>query len=209
MAEQTFTLDGSQIRNGHPGPWPPAGYGQPAAGRPAEPEPTMHDAQAAAEGVVLDPDGDYLEFYGEKFRLADRVGLAPLIKFGNAANRGLDSEDMEGLAAMYSLIRSVIHRPPLLDDDGQQQRDENGRKLRDESEWNRFMDLAEDELAEGEDIMAFVNQAMEVMSARPRKPREISSGGSRPTSANSKAGSSSPVMPPEVAGLTPVADLGR
>jgi hypothetical protein len=110
---------------------------------------------------------------------------------------------------MHSLIRSVVHRPPLLDEHGKQQVDVNGKKLRDETEWNRFLDLAEDELADGEEIMDFVNRAMEVMSARPTKPRELSSGGSRTTSASSRAGSSSPAMHPDVAGLTPVANLGR
>lgn len=190
--------------------WPPDNYGLPMAGRPAVDEEvvTAYDAQAAAEGVVLD-DGDYLEFFGEKFRLADRVGLMPLIKFGNAANKGLDSDDMTGLAAMYSMIRAVIHRPPLFDDQGHRKVDENGKTLRDEAEWNRFQELAEDECAEGEDIMAFVNKAMEVMSARPRKPREISSGGSRPTSESSRDDSSSRATHPQAAGLTPVADLGR
>jgi hypothetical protein len=204
--------------------WPPPPWeqlpDQPSASRPYvvdlpgtarrdEDAPTSRDAQAAAEGIVLDPDGDYLEFYGEKFRLADKVGLAPMIRFGAAANRGLDSDDMEGLAAMYSLIRSVIHRPPLIGDDGRQQVDANGKKLRDETQWNRFLEIAEDELADGDDIMAFVNRAMEVMAARPTKPREISSGGSRATSASSRAASSSQAMHPDMAGLTPVADLGR
>lgn len=222
MAETAYTLDPSQIRDDMTD-WPQAGR---------QPEPARHplgadararlftvvpesaetvttgDAQAVTEGVLAD-DGDFLEFFGEKFRLADKVGLAPMIRFGHAANKGLDSDDMEGLAAMYSLIRSVIHRPPLADEHGMQRRDENGRKLRDESEWQRFMDLADDELADGDDIMGFVNKAMEVMAARPTKPREISSGGSRPTSASSKADSSSPVTRPDLAGLTPVADLGR
>jgi hypothetical protein len=207
------------------GAWPPPPWAdmpdQPSAGRPYhttlppqtpvdDEAVTTHEAQASAEGIVIDPDGaDYIEFYGEKFRLADRVGLMPLVKFGHAANKGLDSDDMEGLSAMYSMIRSVIHRPPVYDEHGARKVDENGKTLRDEGEWQRFQALAEDELAEGEDIMAFVNRAMEVMAARPRRPREISSGGSRPTSVNSKADSSSPARPPEVDGLTPVADLGR
>lgn len=221
MADTAYTLDPSQIRDDMT-EWPVAGprpaMSQPLAADararlftvvPEAPEPTTGDAQAATEGVVLEDGADYLEFFGEKFRLADKVGLAPMIRFGHAANRGLDSDDMEGLAAMYSLIRSVIHRPPLLDDDGRPMRDENGRKLRDEAEWQRFMDLADDELADGDDIMGFVNKAMEVMAARPTKPREISSGGSRTTSPSSRAGLSSPVMPPEADGLTRVADLGR
>lgn len=210
MAEPAFNVNATE--------WPPPEW--PVAGRPASDRalftvvpsddevPTTHEAQAAAEGVVIE-EGDFLEFFGQRFRLADKIGLAPLIRFGHAANRGLDSEDMEGLAAMYSMIRGVIHRPPLFGEDGQQQVDENGKRLRDETEWNRFMELAEDECAEGEEIMDFVNRAMAVMSARPRKPREISSGGSRPTSANSRGDSSSPVTNPQAAGLVPVSELGR
>lgn len=183
---------------------------QPLAGRPyLVPETAeTQNVQAAAEGVVLD-DGDYVEFYGEKFRLADRVGTMPMLAFANASKKGLDSDDMEGLAAMYAMIRGVIHRPPLLDDKGERVRDENGKLLRDESEWRRFESLAEDECAEGDEIMDFVSRAMEVMSARPRKPREISSGGSRPTSEKSKDASSSPVTRPGAEGLTPVSALGR
>jgi hypothetical protein len=172
------------------------------------PEFTTHTAQAAAEGVVL-TDGDYLDFFGEKFRLADRVGLMPMIHFGFASNQGLDSDDMEGLAAMYKLIRSVIHRPALVDDEGNRLRDANGKILRDESEWERFQQVAEDELAEGEDVMGFVNKAMEIMSARPRKPRSVSSGSSRPISETSKPVSSSPATRPMPDGLVPVSALGR
>lgn len=183
--------------------------GQPYAGPRLVPddEPTMQTVQAAAEGVVL--DGDYIEFFGEKFRLAERVGLMPMLAFANASKKGLDSEDMEGLAAMYSLIRSVIHRPPLYDEAGQRQRDASGKTLYDESEWDRFCSLAEDELAEAEDVMGVVNQAMEIMSARPRKPRGTSSVSSRPTSGSSKVISSSPVIPPQADGLVPVTDLAR
>lgn len=172
------------------------------------PEQTTQTAQASAEGVVLD-DGDYLEFFGEKFRLADRVGIIPMLAFANASKKGLDSDDMEGLAAMYAMIRGVIHRPPLFNADGTRSRDENGKPLRDESEWQRFEALAEDECAEGDDVMSFVNKAMEVMAARPRKPREISSDGSRPTSESSRAGSSLPGTLPGAEGLTPVSRLGR
>lgn len=201
--------------------WPPAGYQGPVAGQSqqylvdlpvtaTEPQHTTQSVQSVAEGVVQGGEEfDTIEFYGEKFRLAERVGLMPMLAFANAGKKGIDSDDMEGLAAMYALVRSVIHRPVLHDEHGQRQVDENGRALRDESEWNRFESLAIDENAEGDDIMAAVNQAMEIMAARPRKPREISSGSSRPTSERSKDSSSSPVTRPDLAGLTPVAELGR
>lgn len=171
------------------------------------PEVDTQTAQALAEDVE---NVDFLEFMGSKFRLADRIGVMPLIAFANASKRGLDSDDMEGLAAMYSLIRSVVHRPALYDEHGQRQVDENGKPLRDESEWLRFSSLADDEQAEGEDIMDFVSRAMAVVAARPRKPRGTSSGSLRRTSEKSKAVSSSPASGPAQAdGLVRVADLGR
>jgi len=183
--------------------WPPAGLRA-----VPDVEPTSHDVQAAAEGVVLD-EGFRVEFFGEHFRLSDRVGLMPMMEFALAGQKGLDSEDMAGLAAMYKLIRSVIHRPPLLDENGEKVRDENGRALRDETEWTRFSELAEDESADGEEIMAFVNRAMEVLSARPPKRREVSSASSPQTSATSRPASSSRATHPEVDGLVSIADLAR
>lgn len=171
-----------------------------------EPAHTTHRQQAAAEGIV--DQFDYVEFFGEKFKLAERVGMMPLIAFGNAAKQGLDSDDFEGMAAMYRLIRSVIHRPALIDNHGQRVVDESGRTVRDETEWNRFQELAEDELAEGEDIMGFVNKAMEVMSARPSRRPGISSATSPTTSERSKADSSLPATLAHQAGaLTSVNDL--
>lgn len=169
-------------------------------------EATTHSQQAAAEGVLQDFDS--VEFFGQKFRLADRVGMMPLLAFGNAAKKGLDSDDFEGMAAMYRMIRSVIHRPPLFDEHGQRQVDEGGKTLRDESEWNRFQELAEDELAEGDDIMGFVNRAMEVMSARPTSRPGTSSASSPPTLERSRDVSSLPGTLAHQAGtLTSVNDL--
>lgn len=188
--------------------WVPAE--PPLAGRPylVPDQAETQSVQAASEGVVLE-DGDRIEFYGESFRLADRVGTMPMLAFANASKKGLDSDDMEGLAAMYAMIRGVIHRPPLLDENNERVRDENGRLLRDESEWRRFETLAEDECAEGDEIMDFVRRAMEVMAARPSKPRAISSDGSRPTSERSRDDSSSPVTRRGPEGLTSVSELAR
>lgn len=190
-----------------------ADYSQGPGAGPAEYAPHIememrtHDQQAMAEGVVLE-EFDTVEFFGEKFRLAPRVGMMPLLAFGNAAKRGLDSDDFEGMAAMYRMIRAVIYRPVLTDDHGQKRVDENGRALRDESEWSRFQEVADDELAEGEDIMGFVNKAMEVMSARPTQRPGISSATSPTTSESSKAVSSLPAtLSQQAAPLTRVADL--
>lgn len=173
--------------------------------QPVPDDPGTHEVQAAAQGVAV--DFDLAEFYGQKFRLAERVSMMPLLAFGNAAKNGLDTDDMAGMAAMYRMIRSVIHRPAVLGEDGQPQRDEDtGEIVRDESEWHRFERVADDELAEGEELMKFVNQAMEVMSARPTRRRSISADTSPPTSERSRDDSSSPASRvPQ--GLTRVADL--
>lgn len=168
-------------------------------------EPDAHQVQSAAEGVVED-DG-MVELLGEKFRLAERVALMPLLSFANASKRGVDSDDMEGMAAMYALIRAVIHRPVLRDEQGKPQRDEAGKVVCDETEWTRFVEHADDMQAEGGELMEAVGHAMSVISARPRKRREISSGGSPRTSEKSRAGSSSPDT--RLESLVSVADLGR
>jgi hypothetical protein len=175
-------------------------------------ETNTHDVQAAAEGVVLEDDGK-LEFLGERFRLADGVALMPLLAFANASREGLDSDDMEGMAALYALIRDVVDQTreqktgpegePLFEADGETP------QWAGPSEWMRFERHAIHKRADGDDLMEFVGRAMAVMSARPRKRREISSGGSPQTSEKSRADSSWQDTDPRFQGLMPVADLTK
>lgn len=196
--------------------WPPLTYEQPVAGRPLtlveQPGPDTQSVQASAEGVVED-DPNRIEFLGEHFRLAERIGLMPMLAFANASKAGLDSEDMAGLAAMYALIRDVVDqtRPPKIDEStGSQVHDAAGVPEWDgPSEWMRFERHAMDMQADGEELMDFVSRAMAVVAARPTQPRRRSLGTSPPTSEKSKAALSSPVMPPGAEGLTPVSALGR
>lgn len=201
-----------------PAEWPPNAYGpagQPVAGRPAylTSVPTTHDVQAQAEGVVMDDDPNRIEFLGEKFGLAEAIGLMPMMAFANASKQGADSDDMAGLAAMYALIRDVIdqRRPPKLDPDtGLQSIDANGDPEWDgPSEWMRFEQHAIAEQADGEELMEFVGRAMAVVAARPRKRRERSSASSPRILESSKASSPLPGMPPGADGLVRVADLGH
>ncbi len=186
--------------------------GQPVPGHPGIRLVTSQEVQAAAEGVVM-PDDDRVEFLGERFRLAERVGIMPMLAYANASKTGLDSDDMEGLAAMYTRVRDVVdqRRPPRIDPKtGQQAVDAEGNpEWAGPSEWMRFEKHALEQQADGEEVMEFVSRAMSVLAARPRKRREASSAISPPTSPMSRPGSSSPVTPPQADGLVNVADLGR
>lgn len=127
--------------------------------------------QAAVEGVVL---AERVEFFGEHFHVADRVGLMPLMKFAHAASNGLDSDDMEGLAACYAMVRDCIHP----------------------DDWPRFERKAIDERAEADDIFGVVQKVTEIITARPTSRPSDSSAGPLPTSPSSSAVSRSAVLPP-------------
>lgn len=183
-----------------------------------DPGATTQYVQAATEGVdkqVEVVDDNTIDFMGKRFRLAESIALMPLLKFAHSAKQGLNSDDMEGLSAMYLLIRSC------LDQTKQQQIGPDGTPLTDEagqpvwvgaSAWELFEQHAIDTLADGEDLSEFIGRAISVVSARPRKRRGGSSPSSSPTSANSRGTSSSPATRPVPAGFEGMAEvsaLGR
>lgn len=189
-------------------------------------EPTTQSVQGEVEGAPVLDETNSMEFMGERFRMAENVGLMPLLRFANASKAGLDSDDFEGMAAMYAMIRGVIHRPPLIEPEkveappgsgnwvdnphaGEAQRDVNGKRLYDETEWHRFQEFAEDEGAEGEELMKFVGDVMGFIAARPRKRRAVSSSSSPATSQSSRGSSSLPATIPGGGELTDVRTLGR
>lgn len=163
---------------------------------------TVHEVQAAAEGVHLDDDGR-VEFMGTRFRMTDRVGLMPLMKFAMTAKQGIKDDDLEGLAAMYALIRDCIDQTvptkPVLDEHGQPRYDDAGQPITEPdgpSEWDRFERHAIDSKAEAEDLFGVVTAVIQRLSARPTRRPGVSSAGPQTTSPSSKAISSSPPPPP-------------
>lgn len=154
--------------------------------------PTDGDGQPAAPSYPyqITPDGPR-----RTFRLAQTVGLMPLMRFANAAKSGGNTDDLEGMAALYTMIQDCV----------------------DPADWGDFQAYATVIKAQDEELLDFVSAAMEVISARPRQRRGSSSATAPRTSGKSKAGSSRPdsvippgaIRPPEVDGLMPVADLVR
>lgn len=177
------------------------------------PEVTTQQVQEALEGETGAADDGRIEFLGQRFRLAERIGMMPLLAFANAQKQGLDSEDMEGMAAMYAMIRDTIDQTRTQAEDpstGEPAFDTVGEPIWEgPSDWQRFERHAIEQQADGEELMDFIGKAMGVIAARPRKRREISSSSSPQTSPTSKAPSSSPVTPAAAMGLTRVADIGK
>lgn len=107
-------------------------------------------------------------FCGEDFRIADKIGLMPMMRFAKVAQAGVDSADLAGLAAMYDLLEQC-----LADD-----------------EWQRFSDHADKSRADGDELMAVVGKVFEELGKRPTSRSSDSSDGPPPTSERSTAGSS-------------------
>jgi len=142
------------------------------------------DPDEAAEGLFSEPDevedDGHLRLtmvVGDDehaFRLADRVGIMPLMQFARVARRGARANDMDAMDAMLSFIEQAIHP----------------------DDWDEFVDFTNHTRADTEELLSFVREAISVISARPTQPRSSSRGGSRTTVASSQDVSSSTVSLP-------------
>jgi hypothetical protein len=115
---------------------------------------------------------EMIAFQGEDFRLADKMGLMPLMRFAKVAQDGVNAEDLAGLTAMYDLLEQCIHP----------------------EDWPRFVAAATKHRVQGDDLMEVVKQAIEAMSARPTARSSASSDGPPLTKPSSTESSSSPVV---------------
>lgn len=111
-----------------------------------------------------------VDLFGETFELADKIGLMPLMRFAHLAKGGADSNDMDALDAMYTLIRQCFTP----------------------ASWARFEVRADEVRADQDDLLGAVAECMKAMTARPTGRPSGSSGGSPHTSTSSAVASSSP-----------------
>lgn len=98
-----------------------------------------------------------VDFFGADFRVAERVGLMPMMRFAVLAKTGIDANEMEALAAMHDLLKNCIA----------------------DDEWDRFERHAVDHRADGDDLMQVVGKVMAVLADRPTKRSSDSSDGPR------------------------------
>jgi hypothetical protein len=117
--------------------------------------------QGEAEGTTV--SGEKVEFLGETFRIADKVGIVPLLKFAHYADADVDTGDMGAMAAMYEMLRDTVHT----------------------EDWPRFERHAIDSKAGADDLLEVVRKCVQLVTARPTPPPSGSSSGPSAASGNS------------------------
>ena len=134
-------------------------------------------ADLGAFGAALDtaqrrPDAelDTFQFCGHTLRVAEAVGAWPLLKFGKAADSGLDTEDAAGIAAMYDMIADTV----------------------DPRDWPLFQKVATDKKVKGDVLMSVCQALYQAIAARPTDRPADSSDGPQTTSSDSSGLSSAP-----------------
>ncbi|MFC9973540.1 hypothetical protein ACFVH6_21865 [Spirillospora sp. NPDC127200] len=140
--------------------------------------------QGLSEGIDVD---ESVEVLGDHYRVGEKVGLMPMMRFAHVAKQGTDSADMEGMDAMYQMLRDCIHP----------------------SDWDRFERDMTAKKADDHDLMTCVQQAMTIISARPTRQRSASSSGRSTTTPTSTDSSSEAAADPRAEGMVSVADLAR
>lgn len=142
---------------------------------PAAPAPAAEEVEAAELAALQQT----VEFCGRRFPIRPQgVSLLALMKFAAAAKRQQQRRDagapgaaneMDGLDALYALIRSCI----------------------DEGAWEAFEEYGIEQGAGADELMAVVRDAVQAAAERPTRPRSGSPAGLSTTGPSSAGGSSS------------------
>lgn len=150
-------------------------------GGPAEVEITPGQVVTAERTVT---------FVGQRFRISDRIGLMPLLKF--SAHADLSTTDPGALAAMYSMLKDCIHpgTPACGKCPECKAGNDSSCAAYDPGDWRRFEQHAIDTKAGADDLLDVITRTIELISGRPTGPRSSSSPGSRGTRAGSTGRSS-------------------
>lgn len=103
------------------------------------------------EATIKKYDGEAVELLfcechpDEKFKVSMGVGAMPLLEFAHAAQSGLDTSEMEGLAALYSMLQDCI----------------------DPADWNKFRTTAKVHKSSTENLMKMATSIWAALSNRP------------------------------------------
>jgi len=145
------------------------------------------------------PEVRTVEFMGEEFAIADKIGLMPLMRFAHAAKSGLDSADLEGMAAMYDMLRQCIADEPAFVFQGRQITRAEVNDLPPEAVdqvkvfggWDEFEAHATKQRADdAAELFGVVQKVMSILSERPTSRPSDSSAGPQQTAPTSAEDSS-------------------
>jgi hypothetical protein len=180
-------------------------------------EPPPPSAEVEVAGKVVTSDRT-VELLGRHFRIADRIGLMPLLKF--SAFSDVNVQDPRALGALYAMLKDCIHpgtpacgtcqfcAPERCGECGSCQMAEAGEgsdedlpcvrnrpdptacKDWDPGDWRAFEDHACESKAEAEDLMSVVTKTIELVAGRPTQRPSGSSPSPRRTQGASTARSS-------------------
>lgn len=148
------------------------------------------DGAKIAEGTVLNTGK--VELIGKQFRIAEKVGLMPLLKFASASD--MSTDDPQALSAVYSLLKNCIYEgtPGCGECAFCTADDEKSCTSYDAGDWAEFERHAMNTRADAEELLTVITQVLEVVSGRPTKQPTGSSAGRRTTrrvsTGNSSAG---------------------
>lgn len=109
---------------------------------------------------------------GDTFEVPEFVAPLAFMRYSEAAVRGVDSSDAEGMAAMYVLLKACFVA----------------------QDWDRFEKLAISERLSHADLLDVVQQCFTAVAERPTERPSDSSDGPADTAPRSEVDSSSPVV---------------
>lgn len=142
----------------------------------------------------------HVEFLGARFAIASKIGLMPLMRFAHASKSGLDSADMEGMAAMYDMLRQCIADNSVYVFQGREITRAEAAELPPEAQdqvvtfggWDEFEAHATRERADdAAELFGVVQSVMTILSERPTSRPSDSSAGPQSTAPTSAGDSSS------------------
>ncbi len=126
-----------------------------------------------AAGKTQEPD--YFDFCGERIRVSDEDPSAlPFLELADAMENGVDTDDTQGMAAMYRMLRGCVHP----------------------DDWAKFRKVSMANNASPEDLMPIVGAVWEAVTGRPSRRPSGSPDGPSATGTDSKDASSSPATAP-------------
>lgn len=113
---------------------------------------------------------DTFTFYGVELRARNRIGLMALVQYAHIAKQGVQAEDIDGLDAMYGLIRQCVIP----------------------EDWQAFLTVCDEHSPDADTVFGVVKVVIAAAAARPSLRLSDSPPGSTTPSTSSRDDSSSP-----------------